>query len=70
MKTKAGMKVGGLVVLALPLFVAVGCAGNKQTLAQTDSVRTDPPQADVAQIDTTKNGSIRVSQRLFTDRMT
>jgi len=59
MKTKAGMKVGGLVVLALPLFVAVGCAGNKQTLAQTDSVRTDPPQADVAQIDTTKNDVVK-----------
>jgi|GEM_PF-4740252 len=59
MKTIAGMKVGGLVVLALPLFMAVGCAGNKQTLAKIDSVRTDLDQADVAQIDTTKNDVVK-----------
>ena len=51
MKTKAGINARGVMVVALPLFMAVGCAGNKQNMLQSDALQTDAVQIDAAKTD-------------------
>jgi peptidoglycan-associated lipoprotein len=49
MKSKAGITIGSLMVVALPLVMAVGCAGNKQKLAQDDAINETTAQEEVMQ---------------------
>lgn len=55
MRTKAGIKAGSLMVVALPLFMAVGCAGNKPNMLQDDALQTDTVRIDAAQVDVTQS---------------
>jgi len=51
MKTKAGIQIASMAALALPLVMAVGCAGNNQNLAQTDAADQQAVQAATASMD-------------------
>lgn len=54
MKTKANVTVGALAAITLPLFMAVGCAGNKQNLAQADAAQSEVQAEETMQKSSTQ----------------
>ncbi|MBI1195372.1 MAG: OmpA family protein [Gammaproteobacteria bacterium] len=65
MKTRLRIQSRNLWVVALPLFVAAGCAGNKQSVAlngglQTDVIGIDAAQTDPVDADTVKTDTAQL----------
>lgn len=58
MKMKIGTTASGLLVIALPLVMAAGCAGNKQNVVQIDPAQEESQEVDNGTQETTEQLAI------------